>query len=163
MVLGRLALAAGDSVSSDALIDGLWGTCPPADALNSLQVLVYRLRKALPDSGLLESAGTGYRLAVPKECVDVARFEALATRGGRELAVGAHEEASSLLGEALRPSAAPSMTANRISAHSPTNSRERSAGRSTPRRTSGAPPCHDRRHSTACTGRPATADASHGF
>ncbi|MEU6113063.1 BTAD domain-containing putative transcriptional regulator [Streptomyces sp. NPDC047117] len=101
MLLGRLALAAGDSVSSAALIDGLWGTCPPADALNSLQVLVYRLRKALPDCGVLESAGTGYRLAVPTECVDAARFEALVTRGGRELAAGAPEEASSLLGEAL--------------------------------------------------------------
>ncbi|OKI06167.1 ATPase [Streptomyces sp. CB02923] len=101
MLLGRLALAAGDMVSPDALIDGLWGTRPPADALNSLHALVYRLRKALPDGQLLESTGAGYRLAVPKEHVDVARFEALAARGERELAAGTPQEAAALLGEAL--------------------------------------------------------------
>lgn len=101
MLLGRLALAAGDIVPPGALIDGLWGTRPPADALNSLHALVYRLRRALPDGGLLESAGAGYRLAVPKEHVDAARFEELAARGGRELAAGTPEEAASLLGEAL--------------------------------------------------------------
>ncbi|GCD47560.1 BTAD domain-containing putative transcriptional regulator [Streptomyces paromomycinus] len=101
MLLSRLALAAGDLVTPAALIDGLWGTRPPADALNSLHALVYRLRKALPDGELLESSGAGYRLAVPEEHVDAARFEALAARGGRELAAGAPEEAASLLGEAL--------------------------------------------------------------
>lgn len=101
MLLGRLALAAGDLVSPAALIDGLWGTRPPSDALNSLHALVYRLRKALPDDGLLESAPAGYRLAVPKEHVDAARFEALAARGARALAAGTFQEAASLLGEAL--------------------------------------------------------------
>ncbi|MFF7368816.1 BTAD domain-containing putative transcriptional regulator [Streptomyces tricolor] len=101
MLLGRLALAAGDILSPGVLIDSLWGTRPPADALNSLHALVYRLRRALPVSGLLESAGAGYRLAVPREQVDAARFEALAARGGRELATGTPEEAASLLGEAL--------------------------------------------------------------
>ncbi|WP_436960884.1 BTAD domain-containing putative transcriptional regulator [Streptomyces sp. SudanB182_2057] len=101
MLLGRLALAAGDVLTPGVLIDGLWGTRPPADALNSLHALVYRLRKALPASDVLESAEAGYRLAVPKERVDAARFEALAARGGRELAAGDPEEAASLLGEAL--------------------------------------------------------------
>ncbi|WP_030669983.1 BTAD domain-containing putative transcriptional regulator [Streptomyces rimosus] len=101
MLLSRLALAGGETVSSDALIDGLWGTKPPAGALNSLHALVYRLRKSLPDSELLESSGAGYRLAVPKAHLDAARFEELAARGSRELAAEAHEEAASLLGEAL--------------------------------------------------------------
>ncbi|MFF7093003.1 BTAD domain-containing putative transcriptional regulator [Streptomyces rubradiris] len=101
MLLGRLALAAGDVLTPGVLIDGLWGTRPPADALNSLHALVYRLRRALPADGVLESAEAGYRLAVPKEQVDAARFEALAARGGRELAAGDPEEAASLLGEAL--------------------------------------------------------------
>ncbi|MFH8349682.1 BTAD domain-containing putative transcriptional regulator [Streptomyces sp. NPDC018045] len=101
MLLSRLALAAGDMVSPAALIDGLWGEHPPAHALNSLHALVYRLRKALPDGGLLESSGAGYRLAVPKEHVDATRFEELAARGGRELAAEAPGEAASSLGEAL--------------------------------------------------------------
>ncbi|MGW8703163.1 BTAD domain-containing putative transcriptional regulator [Streptomyces eurythermus] len=101
MLLGRLALAAGDVLTPGVLIDSLWGTRPPADALNSLHALVYRLRRALPARGVLESAAAGYRLAVPKERVDAARFEALAAWGGRELAAGSPEEAVSLLGEAL--------------------------------------------------------------
>ncbi|MFD0395829.1 BTAD domain-containing putative transcriptional regulator [Streptomyces nogalater] len=101
MLLGRLALAAGDILTPGVLIDSLWGTRPPADALNSLHALVYRLRRALPVSALLESAEAGYRLAVPKERVDAARFEVLAARGARELAAGAFEEADALLGEAL--------------------------------------------------------------
>ncbi|MEV5593830.1 BTAD domain-containing putative transcriptional regulator [Streptomyces sp. NPDC052496] len=101
MLLARLALAAGDMVAQGALIDGLWGVRPPTDALNSLHALVYRLRKALPDGGLLESSGAGCRLAVPRGHVDAARFEALAARGGQELAAGTPGKAASVLGEAL--------------------------------------------------------------
>ncbi|MBH5338378.1 winged helix-turn-helix domain-containing protein [Streptomyces pactum] len=101
MLLGRMALAAGRVVSSAALIDGLWGAQPPANALNSLHALVYRLRRALPAGGLLESEGAGYRLAVPEDHVDAVRFEALAARGRRQLAAGTAQEAAALLDEAL--------------------------------------------------------------
>ncbi|MCE7010944.1 winged helix-turn-helix domain-containing protein [Kibdelosporangium philippinense] len=100
-LLARLALAVGETVSSEALIDDLWGHNPPTDALNALHALIYRLRKALRDPGALESAGVGYRLAVAPENVDIRQFEHLATRGRRELSTGAPQQAATLLGEAL--------------------------------------------------------------
>ena len=46
-VLAMLVLRTGNVVSTDALIDGLWGERPPATAAKSLQVYVSRLRKSL--------------------------------------------------------------------------------------------------------------------
>jgi predicted ATPase/DNA-binding SARP family transcriptional activator len=99
MLLARLALDAGRAVRADALIDGLWGTEPPADAANALQSLVSRLRKALPVA--IESGPGGYRLALAREDVDAERFERLAGAGRGELAAGRDARAAELLGEAL--------------------------------------------------------------
>jgi DNA-binding SARP family transcriptional activator len=76
-LLARLALDAGRPVTADALIDAVWGDTPPSGALNALQTLVSRLRRALPpaDAALLRSLPTGYRLDVPVTAVDTARFE----------------------------------------------------------------------------------------
>ncbi|MEU5846215.1 BTAD domain-containing putative transcriptional regulator [Saccharopolyspora shandongensis] len=101
MLLARLALTAGESVPTGSLVDDLWDGDPPAEAVNALHALVYRLRKALGDAGALESTGTGYRLAVPAENVDAHRFEELAARGRRELAAGAPGDAATSLGAAL--------------------------------------------------------------
>ena len=49
-VLAILALHAGDAVSADRLIDGLWGDTPPATAAKALQVYVSRLRRAVADA-----------------------------------------------------------------------------------------------------------------
>ncbi|MFJ9781561.1 BTAD domain-containing putative transcriptional regulator [Amycolatopsis sp. NPDC101161] len=99
MLLARLALDAGRAVPADALVDGLWGGEPPADAANALQSLVSRLRKALPVA--VESGPGGYRLAVAREDVDAERFERLAADGRRELAAGRNAHAAELLAEAL--------------------------------------------------------------
>ncbi|SEF29379.1 Predicted ATPase [Amycolatopsis pretoriensis] len=99
MLLARLALDAGRAVPADALVDGLWGGEPPADAANALQSLVSRLRKALPVP--VESGPGGYRLAVAREDVDAERFERLAADGRRELAAGRDAYAAELLAEAL--------------------------------------------------------------
>ncbi|WP_266548987.1 BTAD domain-containing putative transcriptional regulator [Streptomyces sp. NBC_01142] len=101
MLLARLALEEGRTVSVDSLIDGLWGEEPPADAANALQALVSRLRRVLRGSAAVESASGGYRLSVRAEDVDVHRFEDLAARGRRALAAGRPDEAASLLGTAL--------------------------------------------------------------
>ncbi|QFU89278.1 BTAD domain-containing putative transcriptional regulator [Amycolatopsis sp. YIM 10] len=100
MLLARLALTPGEVVSADALIDGLWGANPPAEAVNALHALVYRLRKALRDNVVVESAGTGYRLAAEARDVDACRFEELAARGRRELA-DSPQRAAETLREAL--------------------------------------------------------------
>ncbi|WP_153028820.1 BTAD domain-containing putative transcriptional regulator [Amycolatopsis sp. YIM 10] len=98
MLLARLALAAGRVVTAEALAADLWGGEPPADAANALQSLVSRLRKALPETGVLTSAGGGYQLAAD---VDAARFETLAAQGRAELKAGRPEKAAAQLSEAL--------------------------------------------------------------
>ncbi|MGH3879063.1 MAG: AfsR/SARP family transcriptional regulator, partial [Actinophytocola sp.] len=72
-----LALDPGRVVTTARLIDGVWGTEPPAEATNALQALVSRLRRVLPEP-VVESTPAGYRLAVPPEAVDLHRFERLA-------------------------------------------------------------------------------------
>ncbi|WP_245761181.1 AfsR/SARP family transcriptional regulator [Saccharopolyspora shandongensis] len=101
MLLARLALTAGESVPTGALIDDLWSGDPPTEAVNALHALVYRLRKALGNAVALESMGTGYRLAMPAENVDAHRFEEMATRGRQELAADLPREATASLGAAL--------------------------------------------------------------
>ncbi|ONI88291.1 ATPase [Actinosynnema sp. ALI-1.44] len=98
-LLARLALAEGELVSDDALVDSLWGD--RGGTVNALHGLVHRLRKALGEAETVERAAGGYRLHVPVENVDAYRFEEKAKRGGRELAAGAARRAGSLLDEAL--------------------------------------------------------------
>ncbi|WP_307792997.1 BTAD domain-containing putative transcriptional regulator [Glycomyces niveus] len=78
-LLAALALEAGKIVPKTRLVDWVWGEEPPADEANALQVLVSRLRKALP-KGAVESKSGGYALAVDPSSVDVIRFEELVAR-----------------------------------------------------------------------------------
>ncbi|MEV8437899.1 BTAD domain-containing putative transcriptional regulator [Actinosynnema sp. NPDC051121] len=91
-VFALLALRAGQTVSKDELIDGVWGDSPPATAAAGLHTYVSGLRQALePDRPkrstgvVLTSAGAGYCLRVPVDGVDVHRFERHRERA-RELA-----------------------------------------------------------------------------
>ncbi|GAA2127279.1 SARP family transcriptional regulator [Glycomyces algeriensis] len=78
-LLAALALEPGRIVPRARLVDWIWGDEPPADEANALQVLVSRLRKALP-KGAVESKSGGYLLAVEPDAVDVSRFEDLVAR-----------------------------------------------------------------------------------
>ncbi|MFQ6395706.1 BTAD domain-containing putative transcriptional regulator [Nocardia sp. KC 131] len=82
-LLVALALEPGRMVPKTTLVDWIWGEQPPADAANSLQALVSRLRRVLPDGSLDGQAG-GYRLTVEPRAVDAVRFELLLdqARGG---------------------------------------------------------------------------------
>jgi class 3 adenylate cyclase/tetratricopeptide (TPR) repeat protein len=75
-LLALLALRAGEVVSTDRLVDELWGEAPPKAVVGSLQNLVSELRKALGPDVLLTRA-PGYVLAVDRELVDAHRFERL--------------------------------------------------------------------------------------
>ncbi|QKG20525.1 BTAD domain-containing putative transcriptional regulator [Actinomadura verrucosospora] len=100
-LLAMLALDAGRVVTSERLIDGLYGEEPPAGAANALQSQVSRLRRGLGDAGLVEGHPAGYRLLAERDAVDAHRFEALARDGRRALGAGDRTRASVLLREAL--------------------------------------------------------------
>lgn len=84
-VLALLLLHRGVTLSSDRLIDELWGEQPPADAQTALQQHVSRLRKALEPHTVLVTRAPGYALEIPPEHVDVERFRQLVERGRGEL------------------------------------------------------------------------------
>ena len=92
-----LLAPAGELVSSERLIDDLWGGRPPASAASTLHVYASRLRKLLPPD-MLVSEGRGYRLAIGEAETPARRFERLADRamagangGGRRASCGAAE------------------------------------------------------------------------
>ena len=100
-VLAILVLRAGETVSSDRLIDELWGERPPADAPTALQQHVSRLRKSLEPHGVLVTRAPGYALEIAPEQVDLERFRALVERGRRELGDDSAEDAARTLRDAL--------------------------------------------------------------
>src|SRR2546428_7333336 len=89
-----LSLHAGEVVSKDRLIDGLWGERPPASAAKVLQGYVSQLRRALPP-GTIVTRASGYLLRGGE--TDAAEFERLAERARGERP----EEAAATLREAL--------------------------------------------------------------
>jgi YVTN family beta-propeller protein len=99
-VLAILLLHRGEVVSSDRLVDQLWGERPPATAAKTLQGYVSHLRKALGDEFLLTRGG-GYLFAAAPEQVDAERFEAIAADARQALAAGDASGARKLLDEAL--------------------------------------------------------------
>jgi DNA-binding SARP family transcriptional activator len=75
-LLALLLLRRNEVVSTDALLDGLWGESPPPRALGSLQNYVSHLRKALGDDALVRQP-PGYLLRVGPDELDVDWFERL--------------------------------------------------------------------------------------
>ena len=67
-------------VSTDRLIDAVWGESPPATAASALHVHVHALRQAL-GAERIETRPPGYLLRVEPDELDVERFEALVARG----------------------------------------------------------------------------------
>jgi DNA-binding SARP family transcriptional activator len=95
-LLAMLLLHANQVVSTDRLIDALWGASPPITCGKSIQVYVSRLRKAIGDSRLVTHA-PGYVLYVDPAELDLAHFEQLVAEARR----AAPESASAKLREAL--------------------------------------------------------------
>jgi class 3 adenylate cyclase len=75
-LLAFLLLHANELISSDRLIDEVWGPDPPKTAGASLQNYVSRLRKAIGPE-LIVSQPSGYVLRVDPQHFDLARFERL--------------------------------------------------------------------------------------
>ena len=76
-LLAVLLSHANDVVSTEQLVDAVWGESPPATVAKSIQVYVSRLRKQLGE-GRLVTRAPGYLLRVDPSELDVACFERLA-------------------------------------------------------------------------------------
>src|SRR3954452_21573849 len=79
-VLATLLLNANEVVSSDRLIDEVWGDDPPDGAANALQVHISGLRKALATDAAASVVVTkppGYLLQIGPGELDLQRFERL--------------------------------------------------------------------------------------
>ena len=109
-LLAILLLHANELVSTDRLIDDLWGERPPPTALTSLRAYVSRLRKALDrtgdgslprSEGVLITRGRGYSVCVAPGELDLDRFRGLVEDGRRALAAGDPEGAAGILQRAL--------------------------------------------------------------
>jgi DNA-binding SARP family transcriptional activator len=72
-LLSLLALQAGERVSADELVDGVWGEEPPVQARHALHVFVSMLRATLGATAIETSRGA-YRLTVDPDRVDAIRF-----------------------------------------------------------------------------------------
>ncbi len=101
-VLAVLLLDLGRVVSTDQLIDRVWGDGPPSSVRNVLYGYVAKLKAAIakaadPEVALARRPG-GYLLDADPERVDLYRFRRLAA----EAAAGDDQQAAALLRDALR-------------------------------------------------------------
>ena len=82
-----LALRPNQVVSTDTLIEALWGESVPPTALKALQGHVSQLRRALSPLGedVIATRSPGYVLGVDPDAIDATRFERLATLGRQEV------------------------------------------------------------------------------
>jgi DNA-binding SARP family transcriptional activator len=106
LLLAILVAGDGRVVSTDELVEALWGDDLPTDPAAALQTQVSRLRRSLgPAAAWLQTVGTtGYRLTVDPEQVDAARFAQLVerardARGGPAAALGGLRAALRRFGE----------------------------------------------------------------
>jgi DNA-binding SARP family transcriptional activator/ABC-type branched-subunit amino acid transport system substrate-binding protein/streptogramin lyase len=103
-LLVALLLRANEPVSTDRLIDDLWGERPPPTAAKTLQVYVSQLRKLFDSNGgrqVLVTRPPGYAVVVDADQLDVHRFERLVERARTAGGAGNPVRAASLLREAL--------------------------------------------------------------
>jgi DNA-binding SARP family transcriptional activator len=103
-LLAILVLHANEIVSTDRLVDQLWGEHPPAQGRHTIQVFVSRLRHVLGSAGdRLVTRQPGYLLELGADELDSNSYEQLYGRARAALAGGDPARAVGLLraGEAL--------------------------------------------------------------
>jgi DNA-binding SARP family transcriptional activator len=103
-LLALLLLHVNETLTTDRLIDELWGDNPPGNAVKTVQVQISRLRKALAGDGSpgpVVTRGRGYELKLDPDRLDAHCFESLVAEGRSELGAGHPERAAAVLEEAL--------------------------------------------------------------
>ncbi|MEA2436046.1 MAG: hypothetical protein QOF65_602, partial [Thermoleophilaceae bacterium] len=99
-LLAMLLLSANEVVSTDRLIDALWGDEPPDTAHKAVQVHVSQVRKALGPA-LIRTRPPGYTLVIePPHTLDLERFRQMHEEA-RNVAEADPGAARTLLGDAL--------------------------------------------------------------
>ena len=104
-LLAVLLLSAGSVVSTDRLIEELWGDEPPSSGATALQVRVSQLRKALTQTGADDPIATrapGYAIRADGDQLDLRRFERLLGEAQAASSEGDPATASDKLRSALR-------------------------------------------------------------
>jgi DNA-binding SARP family transcriptional activator len=96
-LLARLLLDANRAVSSEALVDSIWGEAPPPSSRKVVQAYVSQLRKLL-GAGRIETQTSGYAVRLQPGELDLARFEELTAAAETEVDPARR---STLLSEAL--------------------------------------------------------------
>ena len=99
-LLALLLLHANEAVSSDRLIDQLWGEAQATSSAKVLHNYVWSLRRLLGD-GVLITRGRGYELRVEPGELDLDRFNDQVADGRQALAAGDPARAAAALGAAL--------------------------------------------------------------
>jgi DNA-binding SARP family transcriptional activator/tetratricopeptide (TPR) repeat protein len=99
-VLAILLLHLNRAVSSDRLIEELWGERPPSTGLQTVRVYVSQIRKALGND-LIRTLAAGYVLELGPDQLDAHRFERLLDEGRAAIAVGDAATAAAVLHEGL--------------------------------------------------------------
>ncbi|RKT12189.1 DNA-binding SARP family transcriptional activator [Streptomyces sp. 1114.5] len=98
-VLTLLLLAPGQALSVSRIVEGIWGEAAPETATHQVRKAVSSLRTRLPGGKqLIETVGTGYRIAVHDDHLDAMRFAAAVQRAQALLG----EDRSDLAAEELR-------------------------------------------------------------
>ena len=100
-VLAVLVCARNSAVSTDRLIDAVWGADPPRTAAQNLRSYVHQLRRALGEPGRIVWRPGGYVLLTSPGEVDADRFAVLAGQGTAALAAGDAGQTAALLRQAL--------------------------------------------------------------
>lgn len=79
-LLADLLLHHSEVLTTERLVDDLWGTAPPENAVKAVHVHVSRLRRTLAPGGhdAIQTCGRGYMLDVTAHELDAVRFERLA-------------------------------------------------------------------------------------
>ncbi len=101
-LLAFLLLHAGEVVTTEQLVDAVWGDEPPPTVTAIVYGYVRKLRSALDTtSATLSTRSSGYVLDIPGGSLDVAQFERLAGLGRQALRSGDAEGGRRLLASAL--------------------------------------------------------------
>jgi DNA-binding SARP family transcriptional activator len=105
-LLASLLIDANRAVSSDRLIDALWGDQASGAALKRLQMAIVRLRRRLdregvPGESVLRTVAGGYLLAMESGELDAEMFQTGVEHGRRALQAGDAQRARDVLAGAL--------------------------------------------------------------